>query len=138
MTGKEISSRIKGQYQKNVASRNISENKKSTEFKEKLLEKLNSSEASVKNNLDKKDVEISQHAAKRLKERNVAMDGDEFFKLKEAISKLQKKGGQDSLVVTSKAAYIVDVPNRKIVTAIDKDNLEENVFTKIDSTMIIN
>ncbi|WP_127716599.1 TIGR02530 family flagellar biosynthesis protein [Halobacteriovorax sp. HLS] len=82
-------------------------------------------------------IHLSTHAAKRLHERNLTMDSDEFFKLKDAMVKLKDKGGQDSLVITDKAAYIVDVPNNKIVTAIDKGSILDNVFTKIDSTVIV-
>ena len=66
------------------------------------------------------------------------MDSSEFFKLKDAMEKLREKGGQDSLVITPQGAYIVDVNNNKVVTAIDRDNMNENVFTKIDSTVILN
>lgn len=83
-------------------------------------------------------ISLSTHAARRLKERNLEMDANEYTKLKGAIDKLKTKGGQDSLVITEKAAYIVDVPNNRIVTAIDRDNMAENVFTKIDSTLIVN
>ena len=82
-------------------------------------------------------INVSVHAAKRLKERSISADSDEFFKLKGAMEKLKSKGGQDSLVITSKAAYILDVNNNKIVTAIDKDSMAQNVFTKIDSTLIV-
>ncbi len=84
-----------------------------------------------------KPIQLSVHAAKRLKERNLEMDNGEFFKLRNAFKKLQEKGGQDSLVITEKAAYIVDVANNKVVTAIDKDNIADNVFTKIDSTVLV-
>jgi flagellar operon protein len=83
-------------------------------------------------------ISLSTHAARRLKERNLEMDASEFTKIKTAIDKLKTKGGQDSLIITGKAAYIVDVPNNRIVTAIDRDNMAENVFTKIDSTLIVN
>lgn len=86
---------------------------------------------------EEKPIQLSIHAAKRLKERNLEMDNDEFFKLKSAFTKLQEKGGQDSLVITDKAAYIVDVANKKVVTAIDKENIADNVFTKIDSTVLV-
>lgn len=82
-------------------------------------------------------IHLSAHAAKRLQERNLSIDSSEYLKLKSAIDKLKTKGGQDSLVITDKAAYIVDVPNNKIVTAIDKGSVLENVFTKIDSTVIV-
>ena len=83
-------------------------------------------------------IELSMHAAKRLQEREISIDSGEFLKLKEALTKLKDKGGRDSLVVTNNAAYIVDVQNNKIVTAMDKNNMAENVFTKIDSTVFIN
>ena len=83
------------------------------------------------------DVQVSSHAMKRLQERNIELDGDEFMKLKEAVSKLRAKGGHDSLVITNKAAYVVDVDKNTVVTAVDKDKMHENVFTKIDSTIFM-
>ncbi len=97
----------------------------------KLLEK----EGAAK---EDSQVEFSAHAMKRIKQRNLEMDNDEYLKLKGAIEKLRTKGGQDSLVVTNKAAYIVDVAEGKVVTAMDKEDMAENVFTKIDSTLFVN
>jgi flagellar operon protein len=83
------------------------------------------------------DIKVSTHATKRLQERNIELDGNEFMKLKEAIGKLRAKGGHDSLVITNKAAYVVDVDKNTVVTAVDKNNMNENVFTKIDSTIFM-
>jgi flagellar operon protein len=83
------------------------------------------------------DINFSKHASKRLEERNLKMDGDEYLKLQGAFDKLRTKGGKDSLVVTDKAAYILDIKNNKVVTAMDKGSMGENVFTKIDSTLFI-
>jgi flagellar operon protein len=83
-------------------------------------------------------ISVSTHAAKRLQERSIDFNGDEYVKVKDAMAKLKAKGGQQSLVVTDKAAYIVDVKNNKLVTAVDKGSMNENVFTKIDSTMFVN
>lgn len=83
-------------------------------------------------------IKLSVHAAKRLQDRNMDVDGAELKKIQSGIDKLALKGGNDSLLITSKGAYIVDVPKRTIVTAIDKDSINENVFTKIDSTVILN
>jgi len=33
---------------------------------------------------------------------------------------------------------IVSVKNRTVITAVDNDNLRENVFTNIDSAVILN
>ncbi len=83
------------------------------------------------------DVNLSSHAMKRLQERNIELDSNEFMKLKEAMGKLKNKGGHDSLIITNKAAYVVDVDKNMVVTAVDKNNMNENVFTKIDSTIFM-
>lgn len=83
------------------------------------------------------EVNVSTHAMKRLQERNIELDGNEYMKLKEAIGKLRNKGGHDSLVITQKAAYVVDVDKNTVVTAVDKNSMNENVFTKIDSTIFM-
>ena len=118
-------------------------NKSSPEKKIDNANKIKSGEKSEFSSLlekteSKNDVQISAHAAKRLFERDIDFNGDEYMKVKDAITKLKAKGGQDSLVITSKAAYVVDVKNSKIVTAVDKDSMSENVFTKIDSTYFVN
>lgn len=82
-------------------------------------------------------IELSSHAVKRLEERKIDFRGEEYMKVKDAMAKLKEKGGQNSLIVSDKAAYIVDVKNNKLVTAVDKGSMSENIFTKIDSTMFI-
>ena len=83
-------------------------------------------------------INLSSHAAKRLAERQIDFNGEEYTKVKDAVDRLKQKGSQNSLVVSDKAAYIVDVQNNKVVTAVDKDSMTENVFTKIDSTVFVN
>lgn len=102
-----------------------------SEFESLLNERMDGAKA------PKEGIHLSTHAAKRLQERNLSIDSAEYTKLKSAFEKLKSKGGQDSLVITDKAAYIVDVPKNRIVTAIDKGSVLDNVFTKIDSTVIV-
>lgn len=83
-------------------------------------------------------ISLSTHAAKRLQERQIEFDGSEYLKVKDAMTKLRGKGAKDSLIITDKAAYVVDVKNNKVVTAVDKMSMNENVFTKIDSTVFVN
>lgn len=115
-----------------------------SEFKNLLNEQISNEKINKAHQLDQlaqtqreHGISLSSHAAKRLQERNIDIDSNEFFKLKDAFQKLQSKGGKDSLVITDKAAYIVDVPGKKVVTAIDKGSIESNVFTKIDSTVLV-
>ena len=102
-------------------------------FNNFLKKKINNDQ-----NSDDNGVRLSGHAKKRLEERNINLDGNEFLKIRDGIDKLKEKGGKDSLIVTNQAAYIVDVDNQTVVTAMDKNDMAENVFTKIDSTLFIN
>lgn len=102
-----------------------------SEFKNLLDQKI-SQEKPVHGGL-----ELSGHAVKRLEERKIDFNSEEYMKIKNAMGKLKEKGGKNSLIVSDKAAYIVDVLNNKLVTAVDKGSMSENIFTKIDSTMFI-
>jgi flagellar operon protein len=81
-------------------------------------------------------ISFSKHALKRLKERNINLDVNKLAKIGGAIDKVAKKGSNESLVISNDAAFIVNVPKRKIITALDKAQMQENVFTNIDSTVI--
>ena len=128
---KSVLNRVGGKSPSNVNAKINNSDTKLSEFKNILQRK-------VENEVEKSEVKLSSHARKRLEERNLGFDGQEFLKLKDAIGKLKEKGGHDSLVVTDKAAYIVDVDKQTVVTAIDKNDMSQNVFTKIDSTYFIN
>jgi len=86
---------------------------------------------------EKDDILFSQHAIKRAQERSIHLDAEEFTKLKTAQQKLESKGGIESLVVTDRAAYILDVSNKKVITAMTKEDLKQNMFTNIDSTIFV-
>ncbi|MBD3390407.1 MAG: hypothetical protein GF418_00195 [Chitinivibrionales bacterium] len=81
-------------------------------------------------------VKFSAHAQARLKSRNIEMTPEIMGKLDKAMNGAEKKGSKDSLVLLSDLAFIVNVPNRTVVTAMDGESLRENVFTNIDSAVI--
>lgn len=90
-------------------------------------------------NLDQvgQGLKFSAHATQRLRERQIHFDPETMMRMNDAINKADAKGVQDTLVLTDKAALIVSVPNRTVVTAMDKNNLNGNVFTNIDGAVII-
>jgi flagellar operon protein len=54
-----------------------------------------------------------------------------------AMDQIAEKGGKESLLVTQDAAFVVSVENRTIITVMDQSELRDNVFTKIDSAMLL-
>jgi flagellar operon protein len=82
-----------------------------------------------------KEVRLSAHARERLRERSIELGENDMARLTNAAEKVASKGGKDALVVMDGLGFILDVANRTVVTAIDRQRLQENVFTNIDSAV---
>jgi flagellar operon protein len=82
-------------------------------------------------------VKFSQHAQDRLRARNITFSAAELANLEGAVTSVAQKGGKESLVMMGDAALVVSVKNRTVVTALDKAQMRGNVFTNIDSAVII-
>jgi flagellar operon protein len=85
----------------------------------------------------KKDLKISAHAMDRLNERNITLTDSDMKNLKTAVENIRSKGGRDALILYNNVAYITSVKNNTIITAVDSNSLKENVFTNIDSAVIV-
>lgn len=81
-------------------------------------------------------IKFSNHATQRLESRNIELSEASLSKLNEAVDKAEAKGSKDSLVMMDDTAFIVNVPNRTVVTALPVGDSEENVFTNIDSVVL--
>lgn len=84
----------------------------------------------------REEVRFSLHALERLRLRNIQLTQQEVDTLGGVVSKVAEKGGRDSLVVMSRVAFLVNVPTRTVITAIDQAHLRDSVFTQIDSAVI--
>lgn len=105
------------------------ENKKSDSpsFKDILGEKING----------KEKLSFSKHAQKRIDSRSIPVSKAEIDKLNSGVEKARDKGARDSLVMVNNVAYIVSVENNTVVTAVDEDSMDDNVFTNIDSAVFM-
>ncbi|MBN6185825.1 hypothetical protein JQN58_02355 [Aneurinibacillus sp. BA2021] len=83
------------------------------------------------------EIGFSHHAIKRLEERGISLGNQEMARLTGAIEKAQAKGAKESLVLMDNVAFIVSVTNRKVITAVDGSSMKDNVFTNIDSAIIV-
>ena len=80
-------------------------------------------------------VKFSNHAMKRLELRNIHLGSEEINKINSAVDKAELKGSKDSLVMMRDTAFIVNIPNRTVITALQVGEDNENVFTNIDSVV---
>lgn len=82
-------------------------------------------------------VRFSQHATERLRSRGITLSEEDMKQLTGAVDSVAQKGGRESLVLMGDAALVVSVKNRTVVTAMDRQGLKGNVFTNIDSAVIL-
>ena len=82
-------------------------------------------------------VRFSAHARARLHSRGVEISQAKLEALSKAIDKADAKGARESLILSDEAAYVVSVKNRTIITAFDRENLRDGVFTSIDSAVVL-
>jgi flagellar operon protein len=79
-------------------------------------------------------VTFSKHAVKRIAERGIDLDGAEE-RLQNALALAKSKNCNESLVMIDGNAFLVSVKNNKVITAMTQDDLQESIFTNIDSTV---
>ena len=82
-------------------------------------------------------VDFSAHALARLRERKVTLSSHNLERLGHGVQLAERKGSVNTLVLMDDTAFIVNVRNKKVITAITKDAAVENVFTQIDSATIV-
>ena len=83
------------------------------------------------------ELKFSKHAAMRLESRNINLTDEQNVRLESGVQKASEKGINESLVLVDSLAFIVNVPNKTVVTAIDQQEATENIFTNIDGAVII-
>jgi flagellar operon protein len=79
---------------------------------------------------------LSNHVQKRLQDRQIALSDDGLTRLARAVDKAERRGCRDSLVLVDDLAFIVNVRQRVVVTAMDARSRGEGVFTQIDSVVL--
>ena len=84
-----------------------------------------------------KALRFSNHAIERMQTRGIRFSPEDMGKIQNAVAKAAGKGSKDSLLITDTAALVVSVKDNTVVTVMDKASLKDNVFTKIDSTVVI-
>ena len=80
---------------------------------------------------------FSKHAGERLAMRNINLTDTKIQRLEEGTQKKKKKGIKESLMIMDNMAFIVNVTNSTVITAMDQTEQRENIFTNIDGAVII-
>ena len=83
------------------------------------------------------ELKFSKHAAMRLEDRNISLSEEQSKRLESGVQKASEKGIRESLVIVDSLAFIVNVPNKTVVTAMDQADSNDNIYTNIDGAVIM-
>ncbi len=110
---------------------NEGKTKQEISFKEILQQK------SLQETAQTEGLKFSKHAAGRLADRNIELSESQLERLSDGARKAERKGIKDSLVIVDELAFIVSVPNKTVITAMDSTQADENIFTNINGAVIM-
>jgi len=82
-------------------------------------------------------LKFSAHAQERIESRNIRLSAADMLRLENATSLAAAKGAREALLVLDDLGFIVSVENRTVITAVERSQMKGNVFTNIDSTVIV-
>ena len=83
------------------------------------------------------ELKFSAHATDRMASRRINLDPYGMTKLEMGLERARQKGSQNTLMLLGDNAFIVNVKNATVVTAMDRAMMKEIVFTNIDSTIVL-
>src|SRR5919206_8519 len=81
-------------------------------------------------------VKFSAHALQRVERRGIDVSPATLGRLNDGLERAAGKGARASVVFVDATAFVVSVPNRTVITAVDRDHMKQQVFTNIDSAVI--
>ncbi|MBC7319022.1 flagellar protein [bacterium] len=120
--------------------------KKVEPFGQQSIEKIrkshiNNTEVSFRDIFESKlrtsQINVSKHAQERILLRGIEIGEKEVDGINKAIELAGSKGVRDSLVIVNGKAFVVNVPTRTIITAIEEEDLKNRIFTNIDGAVIL-
>ncbi|MBE6051362.1 MAG: flagellar biosynthesis protein [Clostridium sp.] len=78
---------------------------------------------------------LSKHAAERI--RDIGFTESDMKNIQKGFELAEDKGAKNSVMVYKDVALIASIENKTVITAVDKDRAESNVFTNIDSVVLL-
>ena len=82
-------------------------------------------------------VGFSKHAIARAEERGVEMTPELLGRLTGSVELAQAKGATNIVALDRSLAFIINVPNNRVITLMRQDEMKENIFTNIDGAVLL-
>ena len=115
-----------------------------TEYRSSIFKKTNPSSADfgtvleqTRENQTSTELKFSKHAVNRLKQRDITLSAEQKSRLENGVKKASEKGINESLIMIDSLAFIVNIPNKTVITAMDQMESDDSIFTNIDGAVIM-
>ena len=82
-------------------------------------------------------LQFSKHSKERIQQRGINVTDSLLQQLNNAADNARIKGAKDVVMISKDAAFIVNIPNNVVVTAINGSEMKNNIFTNIDSAVLL-
>lgn len=102
--------------------------KQENSFEQVLQQKLQQSQ---------NQLQFSKHSQERIQQRGIEMTEDLLAQMNEAADSARQKGAKDVVMITQQAAFVVSVANNTVITAMNGNEMKQNIFTKIDGAVLL-
>ncbi|MBK8872024.1 MAG: hypothetical protein IPN19_13580 [Elusimicrobia bacterium] len=82
-------------------------------------------------------VKFSKHAEERLQRDGIHLTDAEKERLDQGMDKAAAKGARSSVLLMDDKVFIANVREKIVITSMTRDRLRDNVFTQIDSAVLL-
>ncbi len=105
--------------------------------KSKKTTPVGSFSAVMQQELVHQNVEFSKHALSRVEERGIQITPKLMDQLQGSMERAQEKGATNILAMDAQTAFIINVPQARVITAITQEEMKSSVFTNIDGAVFL-
>lgn len=91
----------------------------------------------LQNAVKQQELKISKHANERIVERNIQITNQEWEMVMNKVQEARLKGVNQPLVLMDQAALIISAKNGTVITAMERNEAKNQLFTNIDGTIVL-
>lgn len=110
-----------------IAKKQTTANQPKSSFEQLLQAKLQENQS----------LQFSKHSKERIAQRGIEVTEDLLERMNEAASSAKQKGAKDVVMIDQQAVFIVSIPNNTVITAMNGNEMKQNIFTKIDGAVLL-
>ncbi len=111
----------------NVKNRTLQGNTEQGSFGEALQQEIGQQES----------LAFSKHAMERAEQRGIEVTPDLMDQLVSSVERAEAKGANNILAFDTVNAFIINVPNQRVITTMTQEEMKENIFTNIDGAVLL-